>query len=168
MIGVTLAFGHFKRCGLTVPNLPVADLLMELTQRHARHVLDAQPAERFRTALMELLASEQAHLQPLQRDGGHEHGESILRGPRIGWQRDDEIYLLPSVALELVNETLRKGDAPLNIRPRALWRQCQQRGWILAGNATKTGNESSRTVWINGKSERVLVFKAKSLQDEIT
>lgn len=54
----------------------------------------------------------------------------------------------------------------LNIKPAALWRQCQQRGWLKAGNATPTGNESSRTVKISGQAIRVLVFNRAEMLGE--
>ena len=76
-----------------------------------------------------------------------------------------ELYLLSTPTLEAVNSALTKGDTGLNIRPRALWRQCQQRGWLQAGDAIPGGGErTSRVVWIAGKAERVLVFNASALE----
>ena len=139
---------------------------MELARRHTRHVSDSQPAERFRLALAELLASGAAHVEPLANDGSREVSPEPLRGPCIGWRNagKGELYLLSAPTLEAVNEALRKGDTGLNIRPRALWRQCQQRGWLQPGNSTETGQETTRTVKIAGKAERVLVFAATALE----
>lgn len=166
LVGAQLAFRHFRQAGLPVPDVNAADTLMTLARRHSQHVLESQPADRFRVALAELLASGAAHVEPLAADGEKGHAPDPLRGPRIGWRNagKGEIYLLSAPALEAVNESLRKGDTGLNIRPRALWRQCQQRGWLQAGNETGTGQETTRTVKILGKPERVLVFHATALE----
>ncbi len=166
LTGAQLALRHFQQAGLSLPALPVVDILMELARRHARHVSDSQPAERFRLALAELLAAGAAHVDPLASDGSREVSSEPLHGPCIGWRNEGkgELYLLATPTLELVNETLRKGDTSLNIRPRALWRQCQQRGWLQPGNSTATGQETTRTVKIAGKLERVLVFNANALE----
>mgnify|MGYP000868687323 FL=1 len=168
LVGAGLAFRHFKQAGLTLPEVDPVDVLMELARRHSRHVSDSQPAERFRAALAELLASGAAHVEPLDDTGGKTHSTEILRGPRIGWRNEGkrELYLLATPTLEAVNEALRKGDTGLNIRPRALWRQCQQRGWLQPGNATGTGQETTKTVKIAGKCERVLAFNAAALESE--
>ena len=165
LVGMELAMRHWHQCGLTVPALPVVDTLMGLARRHGRHVADSQPAERFRAALVDVLASGAAHVEPLAADGGKGHAPDPLRGRHIGWHSPTkrELYLLSVPTLEIVNEALRKGDRPLNIRPHALWRQCQQRGWLLPGNQTATGPESTRTVWIFGKAERVLPFRADKI-----
>ena len=91
-----------------------------------------------------------------------------IRDRQVGWRNDakGEIYLLSAPVLEAVNEALRKGDTALNIKPAALWRQCQQRGWLKAGNATPTGNESTRTVKIGGQAIRVLVFDRAEMLGE--
>mgnify|MGYP000988137389 CR=1 FL=1 len=165
LVGMELAMRHWRECGSTVPALPVVDTLMGLARRHGRHVADSQPAERFRAALVDVLASGAAHVEPLTADGEKGHAPDPLRGRHIGWHKPAkrELYLLSVPTLEIVNEALRKGDSPLNIRPRALWRQCQQRGLLLLGNPTESGQETTRTVWIGGKSERVLAFLADAV-----
>lgn len=162
LVGMQLALQHWRQCGLSVPALPVVETLTNLAKRHSRHVADSQPAERFRAALVDVLASGAAHVEPLAADGGKGHSPEPLHGRHIGWHNSTkgELYLLSVPTLEIINEALRKGDTPLNIRPQALWRQCQQRGWLLPGNPTATGQETTRTVKISGKSERVLVFDA--------
>ena len=167
LVGAGLAFRHFKQAGLTLPDVNPVDVLMELARRHSRHVSDSQPAERFRAALAELLASGAAHVEPLADDGSRNFAQEPLRGPRIGWRNESkrELYLLSTPTLEAVNEALRKGDTGLNIRPRALWRQCQQRGWLLPGDAIPGGGErTTRVVRIAGKLERVLMFDATALE----
>ena len=166
LVGAQLMFCHFKNAGLPLTDMKAADTLLELARRHTAHVLESQPADRFRLALAELLASGAAHVEPLEKDNNKDFTSELLRGPRIGWHNagKGEIYLLATPALEAVNEALRKGDTGLNIRPNALWRQCQQRGWLQPGNATETGQETTRTVKIAGKSERVLVFNASGLE----
>jgi hypothetical protein len=165
LVGMQLALQHWRQCGLSVPALPVVETLMELARHHSRHVADSQPAERFRAALVDVLASGAAHVEPLAADGGKGHSPEPLHGRHIGWHNPTkgELYLLSVPTLEVINEALRKGDSPLNIRPRALWRQCQQRGLLLPGNQTATGQETTRNVWIVGKSERVLTFLASEV-----
>ena len=167
LIGAQLALRHFQQAGVTLPAANVVDTLMDLARRHSLHVLESQPADRFRLALAELLASGAAHLEPLANDGGREPAPQPLRGPCLGWRNDakGELYLLATPTLEAVNSALTKGDTGLNIRPRALWRQCQQRGWLQAGDAIPGGGErTSRVVKITGKPEQVLVFNASTLE----
>ncbi|MDG4595870.1 MAG: hypothetical protein P9F75_09300 [Candidatus Contendobacter sp.] len=166
LIGAQLALRHFQQAGVTLPDLKPVDVLMGLARRHSLHVLESQPADRFRRALAELLASGAAHLEPLANDGDREPAPPPLRGPCLGWRNDakGELYLLSTPTLEAVNTALTKGDTGLNIRPRALWRQCQQRGWLQAGNQTGSGQETTRTVKIAGKPERVLIFNASAIE----
>lgn len=176
LIGAQLALRHFQKAGVTLPAVDMTHTLVQLARRHSAHVLESQPADRFRLALAELLASGAAHLQPLVTNRTHEEenvlplpGESSkpLRGPCLGWRNDakGELYLLSTPTLEAVNEALRKGDTGLNIRPRALWRQCQQRGWLLPGDSIPGGGErTTRVVKIAGKLERVLIFNASAIE----
>jgi hypothetical protein len=140
--------------------------LFALAKRHAAHVLESQPADRFRAGLAELLASGGACLYPVDSNGDEGHSLQIQRGRQVGWQNDakGEIYLLSAPVLECVNEALRKGDTALNIKPAALWRQCQQRGWLKAGDPLpEGGNRSTKTCWIGGRSVKTLVFSAAEL-----
>lgn len=167
LVGAQLALRHFKQAGLTLPDLDIIDILMSLARRHAAHVLESQPADRFRQALRELLDSGAAYLERVDSNGDAGTSAFPDSSRRIGWRCEvkRELYLLATPILEMVNEALRKGDTGLNIRPRALWRQCQQRGWLQAGNATEVGTtETTRTVWIQGKAVRVLVFNESALE----
>ena len=168
MTGAMLAVNHYRAAGVAIDPTGWRETLYGLAKRHAVHVLESQPADRFRAGLAELLASGGAYLEPVDSDGGSVHSLEIQRGRQVGWRNDakGEIYLLSAPVLEAVNESLRKGDTALNIRPAALWRQCQQRGWLKAGNATPTGNESSRTVKISGQAIRVLVFNRAEMLGE--
>ena len=168
LLGAMLAANHYRAAGVPVDVAGWKDCLYGLAKRHAVHVLESQPADRFRNGLSELLASGGAYLEPVDSDGGPVHSLEIQRGRQVGWRNDakGEIYLLSAPVLEAVNESLRKGDTALNIKPAALWRQCQQRGWLKYGNATPTGAETSRTVKISGKAARVLVFSTAEMLGE--
>lgn len=168
LLGAKLAAAHFKAAGVSVDTTGWLEILLALARRHAAHVLESQPAERFRAALAELLSSGAAYLEPVDEQGGAVHSLEIQRGRQIGWRNDakGECYLLSAPVLELVNESLRKGDTALNIRPAALWRQCQQRGWLKQGDPLPDGGtRSSRTCWVGGRSVKVLVFDAGKLLD---
>ena len=168
LLGAKLAAEHYQAAGVDVDTAHWLEILLALARRHSAHVLESQPAERFRLALAELLASGGAYLEPVDGDGDAMRSLEILRGRQIGWRADSkgEIYLLSAPTLDVVNESLRKGDTALNIRPAALWRQCQQRGWLKQGNATPTGMETSRTVKISGQAIRVLVFNRAEMLGE--
>lgn len=168
LLGAMLAANHYRAAGVPVDVAGWKDCLYGLAKRHAVHVLESQPADRFRNGLSELLASGGAYLEPVDSDGGPVHSLEIQRGRKVGWRNDakGEIYLLSAPVLEAVNESLRKGDTALNIKPAALWRQCQQRGWLKYGNTTPTGAETSRTVKISGKAARVLVFSTAEMLGE--
>ena len=161
LLGAMLAANHYRAAGVPVDVAGWKDCLYGLAKRHAVHVLESQPADRFRNGLSELLASGGAYLEPVDSDGGPVHSLEIQRGRQVGWRNDakGEIYLLSAPVLEAVNESLRKGDTALNIKPAALWRQCQQRGWLRHGDPTPDGGtRTSQLRWLGGKGVRVLVF----------
>lgn len=168
LLGAMLAANHYRAAGVPVDVTGWQDCLYGLAKRHAARVLESQPADRFRNALREILASGGAYLEAVDTDGGAVHSMKIQRGRQVGWRNEGkgEIYLLSAPVLELVNESLRKGATALNIQPAALWRQCQQRGWLKAGNRTSTGMETSRTVKLGGQSIRVLVFNIAEMLGE--
>ena len=168
LTGAKLAANHYRAAGVAVDTADWPETLFALARRHAVHVLESQPADRFRAGLAELLASGGAYLEPVDSHGEKVHSEAFQRGRQVGWQNASkgEIYLLSAPVLEAVNEALRKGDTALNIKPAALWRQCQQRGWLKYGNTTATGAETSRTVKIGGSSIRVLVFDRAEMLGE--
>ena len=169
LLGAKLAAAHYRAAGVAVDTSLWPETLFALARRHAAHVLESQPADRFRNALGELLASGGAYLEPVASDGGPAHSLEILRGRQVGWVNDakQEIYLLSAPVLEAVNEALRKGDSPLNIKPAALWRQCQQRGWLRYGDPLPDGSmKSSRTCRFGSQVVKALVFdKTKMLGD---
>lgn len=166
LLGAKLAAAHYRAAGVAVDTSQWPETLFALARRHAAHVLESQPADRFRNALAELLASGGAYLEPVDGQGGPVHSLEIQRGKQVGWVNDakQEIYLLSAPVLEAVNEALRKGDSPLNIKPAALWRQCQQRGWLRYGDPLPDGSmKSSRTCWIGGRSVKALVFDREKM-----
>ncbi len=164
--GAMLAANHYRAAGVAIDPTGWRECLYGLAKRHAAHVLESQPADRFRNALQELLASGGVCLYPADKDGGDLHSETIQRGRQVGWRNEakGEIYLLSAPVLECVNEALRKGDTALNIKPAALWQQCQGRGWLLHGDPLPDGGaKSSRTCWIGGHSVKALVFSMKEM-----
>ena len=167
LVGAMLAANHYRAAGVDVDTQTWPATLFGLAKRQAAQVLEAQPADRFRNALRELLACGAAHLATVN-EGGNGDTMEIQRGRLIGWQSivKGELYLLGAPALETVNEALRKGDTALNIKPAALWRQCQQRGWLLPGDNLPDGsNRTSKACWIDGKSVRALVFDRAKILD---
>lgn len=166
LTGAKLAANHYRAAGVAVDTADWPATLFALAKRHAAHVLESQPADRFRAGLAELLASGGAYLEPVDGDGGAVHSLEIQRGRQVGWRNDakQEIYLLSAPVLECVNEALRKGDTALNIKPAALWRQCQQRGWLKYGDPLPDGGtRSTRTCWISGRSVKALIFDAEKV-----
>ena len=166
LLGAMLAVNHYRAAGVAVDVTGWQECLFGLAKRHAAHVLESQPADRFRNALREILASGGAYLDPVDNSGGAVHSLEIQRGRQVGWQNNakGEIYLLSAPVLELVNESLRKGATALNIQPAALWRQCWQRGWLKSGDPQPDGSvKSNRTLWIAGRSVKALVFDAEKM-----
>ncbi len=164
--GAMLAANHYREAGVPVAVEGWRDCLYGLAKRHAAAVLESQPADRFRNALAELLASGGVCLYPVDKDGGDLHSETIQRGRQVGWRNEakGEIYLLSAPVLECVNEALRKGDTALNIKPAALWQQCQGRGWLLHGDPLPDGGmKSSRTCRFGSQVVKALVFSTAEM-----
>ena len=169
LLGAMLAVNHYRAAGVNVDVTGWQDCLFGLAKRHTARVLESQPADRFRNALREILASGGAYLENVDNSGGAVHSMEVQRGRQVGWQNEGkgEIYLLSAPVLELVNESLRKGATALNIQPAALWRQCQQRGWLKAGDTSSEGwIRSTKTCWIGGRSVKALVFDAEKILGE--
>ena len=161
LTGAKLAVNHYRAAGVDVDTAAWPETLYALARRHAQQVLESQPADRFRNALRELLQAGAAYVEGVDSQGHAVFPTELQRGLKIGWRSDAkrELYLLSAPALECVNEALRKGDSPLNIKPAALWRQCQQRGWLLTGDPLPDGGlRSSQQRWLGGKPVRVVVF----------
>jgi hypothetical protein len=161
LLGAMLAANHYREAGVPVDVTGWRDCLYGLAKRHSAHVLESQPADRFRNGLAELLAAGGAYLEPVDSTGGAVHSLEVQRGKQVGWCNESkgELYLLSAPVLEAVNESLRKGDCALNIKPAALWRQCQQRGWLKQGDVMPDGSgRTSRTCWLGGRSVKALVF----------
>ena len=166
LTGAKLAANHYRAAGVAVDTADWPETLFALAKRHAVHVLESQPADRFRAGLAELLASGGAYLEPVDSHGDKVHSEAIQRGRQVGWRNDakQEIYLLSAPVLEAVNEALRKGDTALNIKPAALWRQCQQRGWLKHGDPLPDGGtKSSRTCRFGSQVVKALVFSTTDM-----
>ncbi|MEE4377305.1 MAG: hypothetical protein V2J55_07305 [Candidatus Competibacteraceae bacterium] len=155
------------------------DELIRLAQDHHKRALGAQPAEAFCSTLADLLAAGEAHLlsktdgrEPLHADryGWRNH---LPQGAHIGWVSEAEglVYLLPTIALKNVNETLRRLDTPLYLAPDALWEQLQNRGHMLPGETEKRASDSNtrevnrttRVMRINGHPKRVVTLWLKSI-----
>ena len=166
LTGAKLAANHYRAAGVAVDTADWPETLFALARRHAVHVLESQPADRFRAGLAELIASGGAYLEPVDSHGDKVHSEAIQRGRQVGWRNDakQEIYLLSAPVLEAVNEALRKGDTALNIKPAALWRQCQQRGWLRHGDPLPDGGtKSSRTCRFGSQVVKALVFSTADM-----
>ena len=169
LTGAKLALDCYQTAGVKLDTSAWPETLYALARRHQQQVLESQPADRFRNALRELLQAGAAHLEPVDGQGNKAFSETIQRGRQVGWQNPSkgEIYLLSAPALEVVNEALRKGDTALNIRPKALWEQCRQRGWLLHGDAQpEGGTKTSRTCWLDGRSVKALVFSLTGMLGE--
>ena len=169
LLGAMLAVNHYRAAGVNVDVTGWNDCLFGLAKRHTARVLESQPADRFRNALREILASGGAYLEPVDNSGGAVHSMEVQRGRQVGWQNEGkgEIYLLSAPVLELVNESLRKGATALNIQAAALWRQCQQRGWLKAGDPQPDGGmKSSRTCRFGSQVVKALVFDAEKMLGE--
>lgn len=177
MLGFELALGHWAQCGaLSEDDRPDLEedgwrVLIELAREHGARIQQAQPAEAFRDALVELLAAGAAHLADKGSGGPPAdvgrfgwNGDAPL-GPRLGWVdvAKGEAYLLGTPLLEAVSEALRKSGQPMTLRPAALWRQCRERGYLRPGESDSDGQRSTRPVWVLGKTVRVLVFDLTAL-----
>jgi hypothetical protein len=181
MVGYANALGHWVR-GALLDEADAAELeasawatLAGLARAHHQRVETAQPGEAFRDALADLLASGEVHLLAKADGGVPENAErygwkgGFARGAHIGWvsEVDGLAYFLPTPTLQAVNDALRRAGAPLNLRPQALWRQLQDRGFLEAGNAEARGGatiqRSTRKVRVVAGFRNVLCFRLYEL-----
>jgi hypothetical protein len=193
MVGYAAALRHWNQAGV----LPEAEIerrrkvawtvLVKLAEDHERRVSVAMPAEIFRDALVDLLASGEVHLLPVDGQGpGDDKSRqrfarygwkgSELAGKHIGWidpgKRDGagEAYLLLTPTLQAVNDALRKSDSGINLRQDALMRQLKGKGYTAGGDIEKRGEKTIerplKSVKIGGHRKRVLVFFGERLFGE--
>ncbi|MCB1618976.1 MAG: hypothetical protein KDI08_09670, partial [Pseudomonadales bacterium] len=159
MVGYAEALDHWRHAGV-IDQATATDwtdqawaVLARLAADHDRRILSSQPAEAFRSALTDLLLSGGAHLlgrdetRPLNAERYGWKGNEPS-GQHIGWVSEQEryLFLLPNLVLQAVNELLRKIGTPLNLSPKALWRQLRDRGYLIAGNSEeRNGRSITRT-----------------------
>ena len=185
MVGYCNALEHWRKYGLMDQGdvTEYADrawsVLTELARSHHRRIETAQPAEAFRDALIDLLAVGQVHL--LNKNDGERpsHAErygwkgTFTSGAHIGWVSEEDMmaYLLPIPTLQAVNEALKRSGTPLNMKPTALWRQLQDRGFLEEGNCEDrdgvTVNRNTKKTRIGNHVRNVLRFRLYDLVGSI-
>jgi len=123
--------------------------IAELMAKSPSEVEAAKEAENFVTSLNELIGSGRVRLI--------KDGESINAPNVIGWTRSDgEICIFPKLASKQVSMIAPTSQ---KVTSATLYKQLDQRGYIKTEK--KTDGTIGRTLnrKINGKSNRVLVFK---------
>ncbi|MBE0409470.1 MAG: hypothetical protein IBX69_07045, partial [Anaerolineales bacterium] len=117
---------------------------------------EEKPEEMFVRTLKELLAQGKIYLQPV--------GESPMPSDRtiqaemLGWQDEERLYLLPQAAYNRIARHYRDQGESFPVRESTLRKMLKEAG-LLEWDA----NRLTRSVYIGGKSERVLVLKRKSV-----
>lgn len=175
LVGYALAVEHWVGAGVLAPEQGRAQLdqarriLFDLAKEHERRLARSQPADAFVAILTDLLLSGGAHLRDMV-DGCPEKNapafgwkEGLPGGIHIGWVNParQELYLLPTTALEAVYSAAKRIDTPLNLRPAALKRQLWDRGFLLGGAEQRDRgavDRTTRVVRIATNPRRVLAM----------
>lgn len=153
------------------------EVLMSLGLNHQTRIAGAQPAEAFKDVLIDLLASGGCHLRDKQSDEIPNNRSSYgwdgenPKGDHIGWvdEPGGVIYLLKTPTLKVVSDALRRIGTPLNLKPNSLWKQLQDRGWLLPGDIEKgrdgkPAQRHDKSIRVNGaKKGRALALDMQAI-----
>ncbi|AFL75491.1 DNA primase [Thiocystis violascens] len=183
LIGYGLALDHWRAAGVidqaqANEHLDQARrVIFHLAKEHERRIARSQPADAFIAILTDLLLSGAAHLRDMTDQRPALNAESYgwksgdqPDGPHIGWINEpkQELYLLPTTALEAIYGAAKRIDTPLNIRPTALKRQLWDRGFLLVGNQEQREGASvdrtTRKISVCNRKVSVLVFSLAILE----
>ncbi len=122
--------------------------------QQSSHDADADPAARFTELIAAALSSGRAHLAAVGgnappkawRWGWRDDGTGVNppwreQGPRVGWVDNDDVYLLPDVAMEIV----RHGSGePIALSKSAMAKRLYERRLLLADELKTRGTYTVR------------------------
>jgi hypothetical protein len=125
------------------------ELLKELRNKSITLVRDEQASNIFLRTLMDLINAKRVAIQDITSGDDQRNV--------VGFKKDGKIYIIPSLAFQEVQRVLRDSGNPLNFSTQEIGRQLMGDGLIKEYEP----NRSTKIVWWNGKTYRVLVFSAE-------
>jgi hypothetical protein len=117
---------------------------------------EEKPEEMYLRTLWELLAQGKVYLQPLAE--GAPLGDWSGKSEMIGWHDDQYLYLLPQAAFNRIARHYRDQGDSFPVGETTLRKLLKEAGLLVYDAKRRT-----RSVWVKGKAERVLVLKRKSV-----
>jgi hypothetical protein len=156
----------------------VRDALTTLAARQEDEAREVRPELVFLETLGDLVAAGEAHLATL--DGGApEDAEAwgwrfvgsdsedrcrVAHGTLVGWVDDDSLYLIPSVAQQLVTRTVAGRGGHFAPSPHALRETLHRGGFLREGNKDEGRRHN---VWAQGKSRNVLFVDRGAVEEAL-
>jgi hypothetical protein len=126
--------------------------LRVLAQRQGVRQGDADPVKRFIEGIRSLVASGQVNIGAISGGAGHSPGQ-----PCIGYFSDDEVLLLPQLAVKEVRNLLL--DDGLVVTQDTLLQRLAEEGWLTVDGTHRCPKRSLPT----GGRVRVMVFQREAL-----
>ncbi len=133
--------------------LEVAPLTVGRTQ--GRAVEAERPSRRFLRVLLALVTQDRAALLP--KDS---YDQLTSRGPLVGWQDEDSIYLIPDAAFQAVVRFCRDSGEPFPMRQQRLMRDLAQENLSECDPGRHT-----TTARVGGGTRRVLCLRRAAVED---
>ena len=121
------------------------------SQAMISHLQEEKPEELFLRTLRELLTQGKVCLR--HREDGTTLPEADERAELLGWYDEDYVYLLPQMSYNRVAKHFRDQGDPFPVRAQTLRKMLKEAGVLVCKDKRLTQVE-----WLQGKSQRVLVF----------
>jgi len=133
------------------------------------HLEASDPAEQFRSLLMDALLGGRGYLLMAKSDEPPSTFRAYVREPNelkqgecVGYLHPDggEVWLNPGVAYSQANELARKHGMSMGLSPTQLWKRLSEKGWLILQEA---GRNTCKRVIPGGARPSFIVLRLKSL-----
>jgi hypothetical protein len=153
--------------------------LTESAEVQRAHQASEEPARRFLALLRAAISSGRAHLVDADTGAqpndpacwgwqvslvGADHYERELwrlNGERLGWVREDDLFLDPDAAFAAAQKLARDQGTSIPIKQRTLWKRMAEQGLLASRDPARGTNTVRRT--IEGMRRDVLHLRAHAL-----
>lgn len=147
-----------------------------LMRAQDEHLEASDPAEQFRTLLLDALRGGRCYLVPARGDVAPPEFSACVRsteesknGDCVGYLHAEvgEVWLNPGVSYAVANELARRSGSSLGLSDSQLWKRLSEKGWLIHQEVGR--NKAKRTVPGGGRASFVVMnLKDFSNLDETT
>lgn len=140
-----------------------------LMRAQDEHLEASDPAEQFRSLLINALLGGRGYLLMAKSDGTPSEFRAYVRGqdePKAGecvgylHPEGDEVWLNPGVAYSLASELARKHGTSMGLSTGQLWKRLSEKGWVIH---QEVGRNTAKRSIPGGARPSFIVLRLKAL-----